>query len=408
MMRAVVVDNVRTGIARAFQGDLRATRPDDLAAHCFDALLERNPSLPGQRIDDCIVGCGFPEGTQGLNLAKNVAVLSRLGESVPGCTISRYCASGLDAVALAAGRVVSQQAEGVMVGGVESVSLTLRTLNSEGLFNPRIERKSPASYLQMNLAEAGIPFWKRAFRSMGATAETLAERYGIAREEQDAYAVASQERTAEAWRRGRFEAEIVPFNATLDDEPPDASRLVRVASDTCARPDTTSSVLAGLEPAFRQRGTVTAGNAAPPADGAAGCLVVSEALAARYELQRLGYFLGYATVACDPAVMGSGPALAVPKLLAKHGLRLDQIDLVEINEAFAVQVVHCMKELGLGLARTNVNGGAISVGHPFGMTGVRLVGQLLRELQRRGKRFGVVAMCVGGGMGVAALLEAAA
>ncbi|MEN9578506.1 MAG: hypothetical protein RJA70_1515 [Pseudomonadota bacterium] len=405
MMRAVVVDSVRTGIARAFQGDLRTTRSDDLAAHCFDALLERNPGLPALSIDDCIVGCAFPEGTQGLNLAKNVAVLSKLGETVPGCTISRYCASGLDAVAFAASRVVSGHAEGIIVGGVESVSLTLRTLNTVGLFNPRIARKSPASYLQMNVAEPGVPFWKQAFRSMGATAEILAERYGIPREEQDAYAVASQERTATAQRQCRFEAEIVPFNAEANDGA--TLEVVRVASDSCARPDTTAAVLAALEPAFRQDGTVTAGNAAPAADGAAACLVVSEALALRHQLQRLGYFLGYATVACEPALMGSGPARAIPKLLAAHNLRLEQIDLLEVNEAFAVQVVYCLRTLGLGLERTNVNGGAISVGHPFGMTGVRLVGQLLRELRRRGGRFGVVAMCVGGGMGVAALLEAA-
>ncbi|MET0793582.1 MAG: thiolase family protein [Polyangiaceae bacterium] len=406
MSRAVVVDAVRTGITRAFHGELRSTRPDDLAAHGIDALLARHAGVPRELLEDCIVGCAFPEGPQGLNLGKGVAVASSLGESVAGLTISRYCASGLDAIVAAAGRVVSGHAEALIAVGVESVSMTMRTLNSEGLFNPRIEQKSPDTYLRMT-GDPSIPLWKRAFRSMGETAERLAERYDVSRADQDAFACISQQRTAAAQRGGRFADELTAFDPRRYAIEGAADAVgVAVTADLCNRPDTTRDVLAGLEPAFRPGGSVTAGNSAPAADGAACALVVSEAIAEKYALPRLGFLRGYAVASCPPGVMGLGPTLAVPKLLARHGLSLEDVDAFEINEAFAAQTVHCLRALRLDIDRVNIEGGAISLGHPFGMTGVRLVGHLLRILRRRGGRFGVVSMCVGGGMGVAALLEA--
>lgn len=409
MNRAVVVDAVRTGISKAFQGELRGARPDDLAALCVDALLERNPGISPEWIDDCIVGCGFPEGAQGMNLGKNVAVLSALGERVAGCTVNRYCASGLEALAMAAARVTSGYSDAVLAMGVESISLTLRSLNIEGLFNPRIEQRSPGTYLRMNPGDRITPFWKRAFRSMGETAETLAEREGISRSEQDAFAWRSQARTAAAQQRELFADEMIPVTIELDQEQVGARSVQRATfcRDTCNRPETTEAVLATLEPAFRPSGTVTAGNAAPPADGAAGALVVSEALAERQALPVLGYFSGYVVTACEPELMAKGPTFAIPKLLARHQLTLNDVDLFEINEAFAAQMVYCERVLALNPKRVNVNGGGISLGHPFGMTGVRLVGHLLRELRRRGGRRGVVAMCIGGGIGVAALVEVA-
>lgn len=409
MKRAVIIDAVRTPITKGFQGELRDTRPDDLAASCIDALLQRNSGLDRQWIDDCIVGCGFPEGAQGMNLGKNVAVASGLGEGVAGCTVSRYCASGLEAIANAAGRVASGYSEAVIAAGVESVSQTLRTVNTERLFNPRIEQKSPGTYLRMNPADRVTPFWKRAFRCMGETAEILAERERIGRAQQDEFACRSQARTAAAQRAELFADEIIAvlLEPGLDLASRTANQSLTIRRDLCNRPDTTEAVLAGLEPSFRPNGTVTAGNAAPPCDGAAAALIVSEGFEARYALPKLGYFSGYAVTACEPELMGKGPTLAIPKLLARHGLRLTDIDLFEINEAFAAQMVYCERALNLNPGRVNVNGGAISVGHPFGMTGVRLVGHLLRELRRRGGRRGVVAMCTGGGIGVAALVEAA-
>jgi acetyl-CoA acyltransferase len=379
-----------------------------MAAHCIDALLARHPGLPREFIDDCIVGCAFPEGPQGLNLGKGVAVASSLGEAVAGCTISRYCASGLDAVAAAASRIVSGHADALLAVGVESVSMTMRGLNTEGLFNPRVAQKSPGSYIKMR-DDLTVPFWKRAFRSMGETAERLARVHDVSRREQDAYACISQGRTAKAQAAGRFDDELTALDprrylagGSLHLAPP-----CTVGSDLCNRPNTTAEVLAGLEPLFGIGGSVTAGNAAAAADGAAAALVVSEEFAAAHRLARLGYFRGYAVAACPPDLMGLGPTLAIPKLLAVHGLSDREIDAFEINEAFAAQVVHCLRALRLDGERVNVDGGAISVGHPFGMTGVRLVGHLLRGLRGSGGRLGVVSLCVGGGIGVAALLEAA-
>jgi acetyl-CoA acyltransferase len=378
--RVAIVDSVRTGISRAFQGRLRAARPDDMAAHCVDALFARNPWLAGARIDDCAIGCAFPEGPQGMNLGRNVAVLSRLGRDTAGLTISRYCASGLDAVAHAAARIASGQAEVVVAGGVESISMTMKSVNAHHLFNPAIRDRSPGTYVHMSWDNPAIPFWKRAFRTMGETAEIIAEQRGIARAAQDACAWQSQQRTAQAQDAGVFRDEIVPLAVAIEDPVTGAIEHAIVDRDDCNRPDTALETLATLQPAFRPDGSVTAGNAAPAADGAACMVLASEEVARRERLAVLGWFTGYATVGCEPELMAAGAVRAIKKLCAAHRLAPGDIDVFEINEVFAL-------------------------GHPFGMTGARLVGHAARELGRRGQRRAVVAMCVGGGVGAAALIE---
>jgi acetyl-CoA acyltransferase len=405
MPRVAIVDSVRTGISRAFQGRLRATRPDDMAAHCVDALLARNPWLDPSRVDDCVIGCAFPEGAQGMNLGRNVAVLSRLGRDIAGLTISRYCASGLDAIAHAACRIASGHAQLVVAGGVESISMTLKSVNTTSLFNPAIRDRSPGTYLAMNVDAPTIPFWKRAIRSMGETAENIAKREQIARTMQDRYAWHSQVRTARAQDAGVFDDEIIPMTVHLADGPDAPALPVVVDRDDCNRPDTTPEALASLEPSFHEDGAVTAGNAAPTADGASCMVLASEAVVQQHGLDVLGWFTGYATVGCEPEVMAVGAARAIKKLVATHRLALGDIDLHEINEVFAAQVLHCIRVLELDEQRVNVNGGALSLGHPFGMTGARLVGHAARELGRRDQRLAVVSMCVGGGIGAAALIE---
>lgn len=408
MARVAIVDSVRTGISRAFQGRLRSTRPDDMAAHCVDALLARNAWLDPERVDDCVIGCAFPEGPQGMNLGRNVAVLSRLGRAVAGLTISRYCASGLDAVAHAASRIASGQAEIMVAGGVESISMTLKSVNASSLFNPAIRDRSPGTYVNMSCDVPSIPFWKRAIRSMGETAEIIAEREKITRSVQDRYAWASQRRTARAQETGLFHDEIVPLAVTLADAPDAPAEPIVVDRDDCNRPETTVDALAGLEPSFRADGSVTAGNAAPTADGASCMVLASEAMVRSQGLEVLGWFTGYATVGCEPELMAVGAARAIKKLLASHRLTPGDVDLFEINEVFAAQILYCIRALELDEQRVNVNGGALSLGHPFGMTGARLVGHAARELRRRDQRVGVVSMCVGGGIGAAALIERSA
>lgn len=413
MQRVAIVDSARTPIGRAFQGRLAAARPDDLAAHCVDVLLARHGWLRPEQVDDCAIGCAFPEGAQGMNLGRNVAVLSGLGRDVSGLTISRYCSSGLDAVAHAAARIASGQAEVMVAGGVESISMTLKTVNQSALFNDRIAARSPGTYLAMNLG-AQIPFWKRAMRSTGATAEHIAAREHISRQEQDAWALRSQQRTAAAGAAGWLAEDIAPVAVLAEQEgapgAPERGRVepapMLVARDECPRPDSTPAGLAALEPAFSPTGSVTAGNAAPAADGAAAVLLVSEQVAQREQLAVLGWFAGYASVGCAPEAMAEGGPRAVTKLLAAHRLAPGDVDVFELNEVFAAQLLYTMRVLELDEARVNPAGGALALGHPFGMTGARLVGQTARLLRRRRARRAVVAMCVGGGAGVAALIEA--
>lgn len=391
---AVIVDSARTGLTKSWRGTFNLTRPDDMAAHCIRALVERNPKVDPEEIEDCVVGCGFPEGPQGHNLGRCVALLAGLPVSVPGMTVNRYCASGLQAIAIAAHQIQNEGAEVAVAGGVESITMLQNNLNLENLSNPKLVETKPAIYM-----------------SMGETADIVAERYKISRRAQDEYALVSQRRTAAAQNAGLFRDEIVPMKVVWrkkDKATGDETTVQAVVDrDECNRPDTMLEGLAKLEPAFKQTGgTVTAGNASQFADGASMTLLMSSDRAGALGLSPLGAFRGFVVAACEPDEMGIGPVLAVPTLLKRAGLKLGDIDLIELNEAFASQTVYCRDRLGLDPDTLNVNGGAISIGHPYGMTGSRLVGHLLRELRRRKKRYGIATMCVGGGMGAAGLLEA--
>jgi acetyl-CoA C-acetyltransferase len=389
---AVIVSTARTPIGKAFRGAFNATHGADMAAHAIRAALERARVEPGE-VEDVILGCGLPEGSTGHNVARIAAIRAGCPVTVAGTTVNRFCSSGLQAVSIAAQRI---QVDGVPVavaGGVESISKVQSTLNMNDLVNPWIQEHKPALYFPM-----------------GQTAEIVARRYRISREQQDQYAYLSQQRTARAQRDGTLAEEIAPIEVTYlhQDKKTGQSepRTILFDRDEGNRPDTTLEGLAKLPPAFDPEGTVTAGNSSQLSDGAAALVLMSEREAARRGLEPLGAYRGLVVVGCEPDEMGIGPVFAVPKLLERHGLRLDDIDLIELNEAFAVQVVYCRDRLGLDPERLNVNGGAISIGHPYGMTGARQTGSILLELRRRKKKWGIVTMCVGGGMGAAGLFEA--
>jgi acetyl-CoA acyltransferase len=392
MREVVIVDSVRTGLAKSFRGKFNLTRPDDMAAHCVDALLVRNGIDPAL-VDDCIVGAGSNEGAQGMNIGRNVAVLSRLGNPVAGMTLNRFCSSGLQAIAIAANQVASGCSEIIVAGGVESITMTLKSMNMDQLFNPLLQQDNPGIYYPM-----------------GKTAEIVANRYGISREAQDAYALQSQQRTARAQAEGLFDDEIVAMTVKyqVEDKASGEKKIVDgvVERDDCNRPDTSLESLAALQPAFDAAGSVTAGNASQLSDGASMTLVMSLEKALELGLKPKAYFRGFTVAGCAPDEMGIGPVFSVPKLLKAKGLTVDDIDLWELNEAFASQCLYCRDKLEIDNAKYNVNGGSISIGHPFGMTGSRQVGHLVRELQRRELRYGIVTMCVGGGMGATGLFEA--
>ncbi|MFN3769557.1 MAG: thiolase family protein [Ectopseudomonas guguanensis] len=392
MREVVIVDSVRTGLAKSFRGKFNLTRPDDMAAHCVDALLARNGIDPAL-VDDCIVGAGSNEGAQGMNIGRNVAVLSRLGNPVAGMTLNRFCSSGLQAIAIAANQVASGCSDIIVAGGVESITMTLKSMNMDNLFNPLLQQDNPGIYYPM-----------------GKTAEIVANRYGISREAQDAYALQSQQRTARAQAEGLFADEIVPMAVKyqVEDKATGEKKILDgvVEADDCNRPDTTLESLAKLQPAFDPAGSVTAGNASQLSDGASMTLVMSLEKALELGLKPKAYFRGFTVAGCEPDEMGIGPVFSVPKLLKAKGLTVDDIDLWELNEAFASQCLYCRDKLEIDNEKYNVNGGSISIGHPFGMTGSRQVGHLVRELQRRELRYGIVTMCVGGGMGATGLFEA--
>ncbi|SDP89082.1 thiolase family protein [Ectopseudomonas guguanensis] len=392
MREVVIVDSVRTGLAKSFRGKFNMTRPDDMAAHCVDALLARNGIDPAL-VDDCIVGAGSNEGAQGMNIGRNVAVLSRLGNPVAGMTLNRFCSSGLQAIAIAANQVASGCSDIIVAGGVESITMTLKSMNMDNLFNPLLQQDNPGIYYPM-----------------GKTAEIVANRYGIGREAQDAYALQSQQRTARAQAEGLFADEIVPMAVKyqVEDKATGEKKILDgvVEADDCNRPDTTLESLAKLQPAFDPAGSVTAGNASQLSDGASMTLVMSLEKALELGLKPKAYFRGFTVAGCEPDEMGIGPVFSVPKLLKAKGLSVDDIDLWELNEAFASQCLYCRDKLEIDNEKYNVNGGSISIGHPFGMTGSRQVGHLVRELQRRELRYGIVTMCVGGGMGATGLFEA--
>ncbi|MCF7203550.1 thiolase family protein [Pseudomonas oligotrophica] len=392
MREVVIVDSVRTGLAKSFRGKFNMTRPDDMAAHCVDALLARNDLDPAL-VDDCIVGAGSNEGAQGYNIGRNVAVLSRLGVQCAGMTLNRFCSSGLQAIAIAANQIASGCSDVIVAGGVESITLTAKSRNTDHLYNPILQQQVPGIY-----------------HSMGQTAETVARRYNISREQQDLYALQSQQRTARAQAEGLFADEIVPMSVRYFSEDKATGARTEhdgvVDRDDCNRADTTLDGLASLKPVFAEDGSVTAGNASQLSDGASMTLVMSLDKAIALGLKPRAFFRGFTVAGCEPDEMGIGPVFSVPRLLKAKGLSVDDIDLWELNEAFASQCLYCRDRLGIDNDKYNVNGGSISIGHPFGMTGSRTAGHLIRELQRRNLRYGVVTMCVGGGMGASGLFEA--
>lgn len=392
MREVVIVDSVRTGLAKSFRGKFNMTRPDDMAAHCVDALLARTGIDPAS-VEDCIVGAASNEGAQGGNIGRNVAVLSRLGIGTAGMTLNRFCSSGLQAIAIAANQIASGCSDIIVAGGVESVSLTMKSVNTDNLINPLLKEQVPGIYF-----------------SMGQTAEIVARRYNVSREAQDAYALQSQQRTAQAQAAGLFDDEIVAMAVKyrVEDKVTGQIQILDgiVDRDDCNRPDTTLESLAGLKPVFAEDGSVTAGNSSQLSDGASMTLVMSLEKALELGLKPKAFFRGFTVAACEPDEMGIGPVFSVPKLLKSKGLQMADIDLWELNEAFASQCLYSRNRLEIDNARYNVNGGSISIGHPFGMTGSRQVGHLVRELQRRGLRYGIVTMCVGGGMGATGLFEA--
>ena len=392
MREVVIVDSVRTGLAKSFRGKFNMTRPDDMAAHCVNALLSRN-DLDPKLVEDCIVGAGSNEGAQGYNIGRNVAVLSNLGIQCAGMTLNRFCSSGLQSIAIAANQIASGCSDIIVAGGVESITMTAKSRNSDNLFNPILQERVPGLY-----------------HSMGQTAEMVARRYNVTREQQDQYSLQSQQRTAHAQAAGLFQDEIVPMNVRYFTEDKATGERTEhegvVDRDDCNRPDTTLENLSSLKPVFADDGSVTAGNASQLSDGASMTLVMSLDKALELGLKPRAYFRGFTVAGCEPDEMGIGPVFSVPRLLQARGLQVSDIDLWELNEAFASQCLYCRDTLGIDNEKFNVNGGSISIGHPFGMTGSRTAGHLIRELQRRNQRYGVVTMCVGGGMGASGLFEA--
>ncbi|MBI80424.1 MAG: acetyl-CoA C-acyltransferase [Gammaproteobacteria bacterium] len=393
MAEAVIVDSVRTGLAKSFRGGFNQTRADNMTAHIVDALMDRNPEVDPSQVEDMILGCGAPEGAQGHNIARNVAVLSKLPIEVGGTTVNRYCSSGLQTIAMAATQVQSGFADCIIAGGVESISTTQGKGNMHMYVNEKLAEEAPGIY-----------------HAMGTTAETVAKRYGVTRESQDEYALSSQERCAKAQDQGLFDDEIVAMETKmlLVNKETGAEKEVDsvVDKDNCNRPETTLEGLSSLNPVFDpEEGSVTAGNSSQLSDGASVTMVMSEDKANELGVKPLAYFRGFTVVGCQPDEMGIGPVYSIPKLLKSANLTVDDIDLWELNEAFASQVVYIRDQLKLPTEKLNVNGGSIAIGHPFGMTGSRQVGHLTRELRRRGGKYGIVTMCVGGGMGATGLFE---
>ena len=393
MPNAVIVDSVRTGLAKSFRGGFNVTRADDMTAHLVNALMERNPEVDPTLVEDIILGCGNPEGPQGHNVARNVAVLSNLPIQTGGVTVNRYCSSGLQTIAMAATQVQSGFADCMIAGGVESISTIQGNTNMHMYVNDKIVEETPGIY-----------------HAMGTTAELVAKRYEVSREAQDEYALSSQQRTAKAQDEGLFDDEIIPMatKMLLKNKETGAEKEVEtiVDKDACNRPETTLEGLSSLNPVFDpEGGSVTAGNSSQLSDGASVTMVMSEDKAKELGLKPLAYFRGFTTVGCQPEEMGIGPVFSIPKLLKSANLSVDDIDLWELNEAFASQVVYIRDKLGISSDKLNVNGGSIAIGHPFGMTGSRQVGHVTRELKRRGKQYGIVTMCVGGGMGATGLFE---
>ncbi|GIP46467.1 3-ketoacyl-CoA thiolase [Paenibacillus sp. J53TS2] len=390
MKEAVIVSTARTAVGRAKKGSLTQTRADDLGKIVLEAAVERAPGLSKADVEDIIIGCAMPEGEQGLNFARIMSLYAGFPVTVPALTINRFCSSGLQAIAFAAERIMLGQADVLIAGGVESMSHVPMT-GFKVSPNPRIVAEMPEVYM-----------------AMGHTAERVAERFGVSREDQDRFALNSHLKAARAIAEGKFKEEIVPFEAehrSLDERGKVKAKRFVFDTDESVRGVTTVEALAKLKPSFKQGGTVTAGNSSPMNDGAAAVVVMSREKAESLGLQPLATFRSFAVAGVEPELMGVGPVKAIPKALSAAGITVKDVDLFEINEAFASQCLHVIRELGLDEDKVNVNGGAIALGHPLGCTGTKLSISLIHELRRRGGGYGVVSMCIGGGMGAAGVLE---
>ena len=389
MNSAVIVSAVRTAVGKAPKGKLSATRPDDMAAIVMRAAIEQVPGLRPEEVEDIYIGCAMPEAEQGMNVARVAAFRAGLPYTVPAMTLNRFCSSGLQSIAFAADRILSGAANCILAGGTESMSM-IPMGGHKIAPNPALIESDPDTYL-----------------SMGLTAENLAREFGICREEQDAFALESHRKALAAIDAGRFKDEIVslPVREVVLEQSRRTVCEFNFATDEGPRRDTSMEALQNLKPAFKAEGTVTAGNASQMSDGAGAVIIMSEAKARTMGLQPLARFVAYATAGVRPEVMGIGPVEAIPKVLRQAGLKLEDMDLIELNEAFAVQTLAVIRELGLDMSKLNVNGGAIALGHPLGCTGSKLTATLLHEMRRRGARYGMVTMCVGGGMGAAGIFE---
>jgi acetyl-CoA acyltransferase len=387
-MEAVVIDCLRTAIGKAPRGTLRNTRPDDLAAFVLQALLRKYPQVPAGEVDDVIIGCAFPEGEAGMNTARAVALRAGLPNTVPALTINRFCSSGLQAIALAAERVRGGGAEIILAGGMESMSMIPMTGN----------KLAPNPWIVDNLPEL--------YMGMGLTAECLRKKYGVTREDADQFALRSHQNALKAQATGNFDDEIVPVEVkttAMNGKP--VHSTVTFKKDEGPRADSSLEALGNLKPAFQAGGIVTAGNSSQTSDGAAAAIVMSERKAEELGLKPMARFVSFAVGGVPPEIMGIGPVVAIPKALKLAGLTLEDIGVIELNEAFAVQSIAVVREVGLDPEKVNVNGGAIALGHPLGCTGAKLTATILREMKRRDAKYGMVSMCIGGGQGAAGVFE---
>ena len=391
MREAAIISTARTGLAKAVRGGFNKTHGITMGGQTVKHVIDR-AGIDAGEVEDVIFGCGQPEGATGHNIGRNVAISGGCPVTVPGTTINRFCSSGLQSIAVAAQRIIVDGIKVAIGGGVESISLTQQNLNMKHLIEPELQKICPALWMPMI-----------------NTADIVADRYGISREKQDEYSLQSQQRTAAAQTEGKFNDEIIPVSTKMDVINKETKEVsvqdVTVDKDECNRPQTTLESLASLMPVMGPDKYITAGNASQLSDGASSCLLMELKEAEQKNIEPMGIFRGLAVAACEPDEMGIGPVFAVPKLLEQHNLKVDDIDIWELNEAFAVQVLYCRDKLGIDNEKLNVNGGSISIGHPYGMTGSRMTGHILIEGKRRNAKYGVVTMCVGGGMGAAGLFE---